>query len=43
MPVISDLDPVALVVESLFIQAWSPFEELKYDEVGACLPSSICS
>ena len=36
MPVISDLDPVARVVESLFIQAWTLFEEMKFDEVSVC-------
>ena len=41
MPVISDLDPVTRVVESLFIQAWNLFEEMKFDEVSACLPLSI--
>jgi len=35
MPAISDKDPVAQVFESLFIQAWDLFEELKYDEVSA--------
>ena len=43
MPVISDLDPVARVVESLFIQAWNLFEQSKFDEVSACLSLSIYS
>jgi hypothetical protein len=43
MPAISDLDPVAQVVESLFIQAWNLFEESKFDEVSARLPSFIYS
>jgi hypothetical protein len=43
MPVISDFDPVAQVVESLFIQAWSLFEESKFDEVSARLPLFIYS
>lgn len=43
MSVISDLDPVARVVESLFIQAWKLFEQSKFDKVSACLLLSIYS
>jgi hypothetical protein len=43
MPVISDLDPVAQVLESLFIQAWNLFEESKFDEASTRLLSSIYS
>jgi hypothetical protein len=43
IPVISDLDPVAQVVESLFIQAWNLFEESKFDEVSARFPLLIYS
>jgi hypothetical protein len=37
MPRISDLDPRAQVLESLFIHAWELFDDLKHDEVGTCL------
>jgi hypothetical protein len=37
MPQISDSDPPAQVLESLFIHAWELFDDLKHDEVGTSL------